>query len=362
MGLVNRTPAVCSVLEGTKFQRMAGLELADRDGPAPSTTTTYLYRQLRPIAATPSEIGEPTGQRTRQPVLRTISARRTDVSAGPIAPPEADLCFVSCVAKKLARPAAAKDLYTSPWFVKARRLVEAQGWPWFILSAKYGLVAPEEEVAHYEKTLNDMGVAERRDWARKVLEALEPHLAGVQSVVFLAGQNYREFLAPELRSRGIDVHVPMQGLGTAVALARQSRLVSKPPRSDRIAHTVHFYDLLQQLAAGLGFRRLVDCNGRMDWPQRGVYFFFEPGESRALSGVGDSVVRIGTHALTDGSRSTLWQRLSQHRGSAKSGGGNHRGSIFRLLLGLALARRGDCVPPRSWGVGADPGAAARKLG
>ena len=138
--------------------------------------------------------------------------------------------------------------------------------------------------------------------------------------------------------------------------------MSTPPRSDRIAHTVHFYDLLQQLAAGLGFRRLVDCNGRMDWPQRGVYFFFEPGESRALSGVGDRVVRIGTHALTDGSRSTLWQRLSQHRGSAKSGGGNHRGSIFRLLLGLALARCGDCVPPRSWGVGADPGAAARKLG
>ena len=100
----------------------------------------------------------------------------------------------------------------------------------------------------------------------------------------------------------------------------------------------------------------------MDWPQRGVYFFFEPGESRSLSGGGDRVVRIGTHALTDGSRSTLWQRLSQHRGSAKNGGGNHRGSIFRSLLGLALARRGDCPLPRSWGVGADPGTAARKLG
>ena len=138
--------------------------------------------------------------------------------------------------------------------------------------------------------------------------------------------------------------------------------MSTSPRPDRIAHTVRFYDLLGQLAAGLGYRRLNECSGRMDWPQRGVYFFFEPGESRALSGVGGRVVRIGTHALTDGSRSTLWQRLSQHRGSAKNGGGNHRGSIFRLLLGLALARRGDCVLPRSWGVGADPGAAARKLG
>ena len=132
--------------------------------------------------------------------------------------------------------------------------------------------------------------------------------------------------------------------------------------SNRIADTVRFYDLLQQLQGCLGgYRRLADCDGRMGWPQRGVYFFFEPGESRSLSGVGDRVVRIGTHALTDGSRSTLWQRLSQHRGSARSGGGNHRGSIFRLLVGLALARRGDCSLPRSWGVGADPGAAVRKL-
>ena len=34
--------------------------------------------------------------------------------------------------------------------------------------------------------------------------------------------------------------------------------------------------------------------------------------------------------------SSLWNRLSQHRGSARTGGGNHRGSIFRLLVGAAL--------------------------
>ena len=74
----------------------------------------------------------------------------------------------------------------------------------------------------------------------------------------------------------------------------------------------------------------------MDWPRRGVYFFFEPGESRSLSGTGSRIVRLGTHALANGSRSTLWQRLSQHRGNAKGDGGNHRGSIFRLLVGVAL--------------------------
>ena len=140
--------------------------------------------------------------------------------------PEADLCLMSCVAAKLPHMAAAKDLYTSPLFVKGRCFVEAQGWPWFILSAKYGLVGPEEEIAPYEKTLNKMSVVERRDWANKVLEALGPRLAGVRSVVFLAGKNYREFLAPELRERGIEIHVPMQGMRIGEQLRWLSRTTS----------------------------------------------------------------------------------------------------------------------------------------
>ena len=136
-----------------------------------------------------------------------------------IALPTADLCFVSCVAQKLPRSAPAKDLYTSPLFRKARGFVEAQGWPWFILSAKYGLVDPEQVIEPYEKTLNTMGVAERRDWAEGCRRALEPHLAGVKSVAFLAGNKYREFLAPALRNRGIEVHVPMARLPIGKQLA-----------------------------------------------------------------------------------------------------------------------------------------------
>ena len=99
----------------------------------------------------------------------------------------------------------------------------------------------------------------------------------------------------------------------------------------------------------------------MDWPRRGLYFFFEPGELRSGSGEARRVVRIGTHALTGGSRSTLWGRLSQHRGTQR-GNGNHRGSIFRLLVGVALARQGVTSLPASWGVGSDTGTAARRLG
>lgn len=120
---------------------------------------------------------------------------------------------------------------------------------------------------------------------------------------------------------------------------------------DRAADLIRFYDLLDRLEARIGGKRcLADCSGRMGWPRRGLYFFFEHGEQRSDSGDGPRVVRVGTHALAARSGTSLWNRLSQHRGDVSSGGGNHRGSIFRLIVGTALSG-GDVVPPPSWGRG-----------
>ncbi len=113
--------------------------------------------------------------------------------------------------------------------------------------------------------------------------------------------------------------------------------------SARRADLDRFYDLLAELEERCGGkRRLADCDGRMAWPHRGVYFFFEDGELRE-DGVTPRVVRVGTHALRP-SKSTLWGRLSQHKGTpggSLAGGGNHRGSIFRLHVGTALLASGD---------------------
>ena len=116
----------------------------------------------------------------------------------------------------------------------------------------------------------------------------------------------------------------------------------------RLDDLQRFYSLLSALEERLaGARRLTNCSGRMSWPKRGVYFFMEPGETRSHSGRGFRIVRIGTHALKPGSQATLWKRLSQHRGVARTGGGNHRGSIFRLIVGTALIGR-DAIDCDSW--------------
>jgi hypothetical protein len=130
----------------------------------------------------------------------------------------------------------------------------------------------------------------------------------------------------------------------------------------RLADIRRLYEVLADLEYRMGgARRLRDCDGRMGWPARGVYFFLDSSEPRTDSGSGARIVRVGTHALTKSSRATLWSRLAQHRGSTKQLGGNHRGSIFRRIVGEAVAQR-DGLNARTWGYGNSAGAAAAHFG
>ncbi len=123
----------------------------------------------------------------------------------------------------------------------------------------------------------------------------------------------------------------------------------------RQAHLNRFYSLLDDLEAVVGGkRRLGNCDGRMSWPDRGVYFFFHPDETRAAT---DQlrITRIGTHAVSAGSSTSLWDRLRTHRGAQRGsyeGGGNHRGSVFRKRVGEAIISRDNLEEEYpEWGVG-----------
>jgi hypothetical protein len=119
------------------------------------------------------------------------------------------------------------------------------------------------------------------------------------------------------------------------------------------------YQLLETLEDRVGGKqRLDDCTGYMDWPDRGVYVFFAADERRD-SGAHRRLTRIGTHAVSEGSSTSLWDRLRTHRGATRGtyeGGGNHRGSVFRKRVGEALIERDglhDAYP--HWGRGSSAG-------
>lgn len=120
-----------------------------------------------------------------------------------------------------------------------------------------------------------------------------------------------------------------------------------------------FYRLLAQLDKIVGGKqRLANCDGYMDWPDRGVYFFFATDEQRAGT---DQLrlTRVGTHAVSEGSGTSLWNRLRTHRGALSGtyeGGGNHRGSVFRKRVGEAMVERHDLHDDYpEWGEGSSAG-------
>ncbi|WP_434783074.1 hypothetical protein [Ferrovum myxofaciens] len=129
---------------------------------------------------------------------------------------------------------------------------------------------------------------------------------------------------------------------------------------NRVDDLRSFYGLLDELSETIGGpRTLASSHGRSDWPKRGVYFFFEPEEICHHSDHDLRVVRVGTHALKAGASSTLWERLAQHRGQVKNGGGNHRSSIFRLIVGASLMARDDYYACPTWGQGNSAPSAVR---
>jgi len=212
-GLNNRVPSICSALESRLFLEQAGLRLLERRGPYRSTTTEFHYAILDEPAKTGRDDGGADQSAAPRPASK-LHMPEPSMSRAVRSGEERGnrIYLVSCVKTKLASPALAKDLYISPWFRKARACVEKTGRPWHILSAQYGLVHPDERIRPYEKTLKTMPVAERRTWAGLVLADIEPSLPGVDTVVFFAGESYREFLDPALRSRGLAVSVPMARL------------------------------------------------------------------------------------------------------------------------------------------------------
>ena len=118
--------------------------------------------------------------------------------------------LISCVSKKLSHQAKAKDLYISPLFKKnleyAQRLKPDKI---YILSAKHHLLNLDDMVEPYDLTLNKMRINELKVWSHVVIEQLgkEINLSN-DEVVFLAGENYRKYLIPNIQN----YKIPMKGL------------------------------------------------------------------------------------------------------------------------------------------------------
>ena len=128
------------------------------------------------------------------------------------------VALVSCGKSKLPHAAPARDLYTGQLFRAARAYVESQGWPWWILSAKHGLLHPETIITPYDVTLTTMKHEQRRAWAERVLGQIAQEVPPDSTVAILAGVAYHEFLLHPLQ-RTRTVQIPMRGMGIGKQVA-----------------------------------------------------------------------------------------------------------------------------------------------
>lgn len=134
------------------------------------------------------------------------------------------IVLISCVSQKLPHRAKAKDLYVSTFFklnVKYANSLSPD--EIYILSAKYGLLALEDEIEPYEQTLNNMRTAEIKEWANRVLQQLKS-VASLEETefIFLAGDKYRKYLLPHIKN----ATVPLEGLRIGEQLQRLKELTA----------------------------------------------------------------------------------------------------------------------------------------
>ena len=116
-----------------------------------------------------------------------------------------DLILVGCVKSKHHGKLPARCLYRSRLWDCRRNYAEMHGRPWYILSAKHGLLHPDKPIDCYDQAKNDLSPAERREWSGRVLKDLTNRVSGLDGKIIEihAGKAYVDYgLEKGLRKAG----------------------------------------------------------------------------------------------------------------------------------------------------------------
>ena len=263
----------------------------------------------------------------------------------------ADVLLVTCVKSKLARPAAAQDLYISPLFRKQRAYAEAAGVSWFILSAEHALVRPEEWLAPYERYLPDTPATYQRAWGFFVAERLELLIGPLKGrvVEVHASREYVSAILAPLKAKGAKMRLPLDGLSHGKRLqwydthfpVTGTAFVPADAPHGHVSAEAFVADLLDERLSMAPWDFLQERPDGSGSPGLYSWWVDEEGASDLSRGLGHPVPAGLIYAGLAGatrwpsgrkSKNTLWSRIvTMHLG------GNHEFSTFRRTLGSVLA-------------------------
>jgi hypothetical protein len=102
--------------------------------------------------------------------------------------------LISCSKQKLDHPAPAQELYQGQLFKLSKKWISSRCDEWAILSAKHGLVLPDQVIAPYDVTLSGYTEDQRRTWRNLVGDQLATTWGREAVYMVLAGAEYRAAL------------------------------------------------------------------------------------------------------------------------------------------------------------------------
>lgn len=137
------------------------------------------------------------------------------------------VALVACSKLKLEHPCPAVELYSrSALFKKASEYASANYGNWYILSAKYGLIYPNDLIEPYDVSLNKMKKAEREIWAQNVIEVIKQKIPIENTIYFHCGKLYRHPIIEMLERDGYKTEVPLEGLEIGEQLSFYTKRLS----------------------------------------------------------------------------------------------------------------------------------------
>lgn len=108
------------------------------------------------------------------------------------------IIFLACTKRKQNHPCKAKEMYSASSLFK-------KGWEYalslqpdaiYILSAKYGLLEPDDEIEPYEQTLAGKNDKIVRRWSINVArQIISKNIDLNDEAIFLCGKNYRKYIS-----------------------------------------------------------------------------------------------------------------------------------------------------------------------
>ena len=116
----------------------------------------------------------------------------------------------------------AKDLYAGALFTKSMDYAKTLNPDEiFILSAKYGLLDPDDLIETYNNTLVNKTAQVKRDWSNAVLDKLKEICnLNNDTFIFLAGTAYYKYMVSSLNN----VEIPLEGLRIGEKLQKLNEL------------------------------------------------------------------------------------------------------------------------------------------